>query len=128
MDEVRFDILSRLPDQVDEATALGRQLVEKAISSRNPGALNAFAWGLVDPEDERENRFLELALLAAQNADEFSGGEDPAILDTLARVQFWRGDIELALEIQQRAVDSAEGGMKESLQGVVAEYEAALKP
>jgi hypothetical protein len=127
MDEVRFDILAGLPEHADEAKALGRRIVDEAVGQRNSGALNGFAWGLVDPEVERSERYLDLALLAAQKADEFSGGEDPAILDTLARAYAWNGDLEQALEIQRRAVGFAEGSMKDALAGAVAEYEAALE-
>ncbi len=126
LESLHFSIVSRLPEHKAEALALGQQIVDEAIAAKNPGSLNGFAWNLVDPEVDLENRFLDLALLAANKALELGGEDDGAILDTAARVHFWRGDIERAIEIQKRAVEHSEGAMREALQAVVAEYEGAL--
>jgi len=127
MDELRFSILSRLPEHRDEAHRLGEAVVKKAIAAKDSSGLNGFAWDLVDPDVAREDRFLDLALLAAKKANELTENRDPAILDTLARVHFWQGDIAKALELQKRAVENAGGRMKESLESTLHEYEKALK-
>lgn len=127
LDSVHFTILTQLPAQVDAATQLGQRLIAEATAAGSAADLNAIAWGLVDPEQELEHRFLDLALLAAAQANEFSGGKDPSILDTVARVHFWRGDLELALSTQKRAVEHAESRGKEALQKAVEEYERALE-
>ena len=127
LESLHFSIVSRLPEHKAEALRLGQEIVNEAIAAKDPGSLNGFAWNLVDPEVELKNRFLDLALLAANKALELGGEDDGAILDTAARVHFWRGDIELALELQKRAVEHSEGAMKQALQGVVAEYEGALR-
>jgi hypothetical protein len=127
MDSLHFTILSQLPDQVAAATRVGKSVIEHAIEAKNFSQLNAFAWGLVDPEVERENRFLDLALRAADKANELSGEKDGAILDTVARVHFWRGDLERAVKIQTRAVENSEGQMKASLELALAEYQRALE-
>lgn len=126
MDKTRFDILVRLPEQRAAAAKLGAKLVDAAIAEKNAGTLNQIAWGLVDPEVQLADRFLDLALRAAEQANALTGEKDAAILDTLARAHFWKGDYEKALSIQRRAVDFAEGRMKESLAPVVEEYEKAL--
>jgi tetratricopeptide (TPR) repeat protein len=125
LEGLRFSALAKLPERADEAAKLGGQLVDEAIAAKNSGSLNEIAWNLVDPEVELENRFLDLAQRAAEQADTLTNGEDAAIIDTLARVHFWRGDFEQALAIQRRAVEHAEGQMKTALEGVVAEYEKA---
>ncbi len=127
MESLHFNILASLPKHAEEAQRLGHELVAKSIEHKDSNGLNGFAWTLVDPAVERENRFLDLALLAADKANEFSGKKDPSVLDTVARVHFWRGDLAKALEIQKLAVEHAEGKMKESLLKAVEEYSSALQ-
>lgn len=127
LESLHFSIIARLPEHKAEALKLGQEIVNEAVAAKDTGSLNGFAWNLVDPEVDLENRFLDLALLAANKALELGGKDDGAILDTAARVHFWRGDIERALELQKRAVEHSEGAMKTALQAAVAEYEGALR-
>jgi len=127
LEELHFTILSKLPEQADMATKLGHQIVQKAIAAKNAAGLNRFAWGLVDPEVALDNRFLDVALLAATKANEFTEMQDPSILDTLARVYFWKGDLLKAFEIQKSAVQNADERMKGQLEPALHEYEKALK-
>jgi hypothetical protein len=126
MESLEFSILARLPEHVEDATKLGRAMVDKAIAEEDAMALNGFAWNLVDPQVSLENRFLKIALLAADTANELSGEKDGAVLDTVARVHFWMGDLEQAIDIQKRAVEHSKGAMQEALREVLAEYEQAL--
>jgi tetratricopeptide (TPR) repeat protein len=48
---------------------------------------------------------LELALKAAKRASEIREGKDVAILDTLARCHYELGQLDKAIEVQQKAVD-----------------------
>ncbi|MCP3918323.1 MAG: TlpA family protein disulfide reductase [bacterium] len=127
LDSLHFKILAGIPEQMEAATKLGTKLVEKAIAAKDPMALNQFAWNLVDPEVKSENRFLDLALRAANKASELTEEKDAATLDTVARCYYWKGDLEMALKTQKRAVEHAEGEMKSQLEPVVREYEKALK-
>jgi len=126
LDELHFSILARLPAHKVEAAKLGRKLVDEAIAAENPMALNSFAWNLVDPEASLENRFLDLAMLAANKANAFTDEKDGAILDTVARVYFWKGNLKKAIEIQKSAVENAIGPMKPQLRKALEEYEKAL--
>ena len=126
LDDLRFNILSRLPKQKAAAEKLGTKLVDKAIAAKSPSALNAFAWDLVDPGSDREERFLDLALRAATAASDLMEGKDGAILDTLARAHFWRGDLDKALKTQELAVEYSKGNMQAELKKVLAEYEQAI--
>ena len=129
LDPVRFAILVRLsaqPERAAQADALGARLVDEAVAARDSGSLNSLAWGLVDPEATLEDRRLDLALRAAEQADALTGSSDPSILDTLARVHFWRGDLDRALALQRKAIEHASERGRASLQGALEEYEAAL--
>lgn len=127
LETLHFSILSRIPEQAAAATRVGTKIVDEAIADKNGMALNAFAWGLVDPDERLENRFLDLALRAATKASEFTDDKNAAILDTVARCHFWKGDLETAIRIQKSAVEFAEGAMKEGVSAALREYEAALK-
>jgi thiol-disulfide isomerase/thioredoxin len=112
-----------------EASAVGMKLMEKGLKHRNPMLLNQVAWSIVDPESDVPSRDLDLAMKAAEKAVEFSKG-DAAILDTLARVHYLKGDLNKAIEIQTKAVEKAEGQMLMPLQETLEQYraEAASKP
>ncbi len=107
----------------DDASEVGARLVERHAQKKNAVGLNEIAWTIVDPKATWKKRDLELALRAASQANEILGDKDPAVLDTLARVHFLKGDAARAIELQRRAVELAEEGMKASLQKTLAEYE-----
>ncbi len=110
----------------DDATALGAKLVEKGAKFNNPMVLNQVAWLIVDPEMELAKRDLDLAMNAATKAVELTDGEDGAILDTLARVYYLKGDLAKAVEIQTKAVEKAAGNeqMLPDLQSALDQYKA----
>jgi tetratricopeptide (TPR) repeat protein len=84
--------------------------------------LNAFAWGMVDPEKDIKDRDLDAALAWATKASDLKKNEDPMILDTLARVHFLKGDKAKAVELQTKAVSLAPDEMKEELEKSLAEF------
>ena len=77
LDSVHFSILAQLPDRRDAATRLGTSIVDQAIEAGDAMALNAFAWGLVDPEVQREERFLGMRPLGLQLAHEVKQRDAP---------------------------------------------------
>ncbi|MBL0921102.1 MAG: redoxin domain-containing protein [Phycisphaerales bacterium] len=88
-------------------------------------ALNEIAWWIVDDE-ALEKRDLDLALRAAERANELGMGKIPPVLDTLARVHFLRGDLEKAIDVQTQAVEiTDEPEFKAMLQETLEEYKAA---
>jgi len=89
---------------VDAYYAQARKAVAKAIRYRNPTDLNEIAWTIVDPEGKIAKRDLDLALEAAEKAVAYTQAGDAAILDTLARVWFRKGDLRKAIELQTQAV------------------------
>ena len=87
--------------------------------------LNSIAWYVLDDASVK-NRDLEFAMAVAKAANETSGGEDAAILDTLARAYFETGDLGRAIEIQEKAVERApEGPMAEGIKEALERYRKA---
>src|SRR5712671_294791 len=93
-----------LAGKFDKAYALAGTSVDQAIARKESDRLNEIAWNIVDPAAAVADRNLELALKAATKAVEFTKEKDANLLDTLARVWFWKQDFHKALEIQKKAV------------------------
>jgi thiol-disulfide isomerase/thioredoxin len=111
----------------ETASAYGKSIVEGVLKD-NPQGLNLVAWGIVDPKlkTPREQRDLDLALKAAMRADELTKHGDASIIDTVARVHFWKGEIDKAIELQKQAVAVAENDeQKGEIEATLAEYEKA---
>lgn len=125
MGMLRYQSLAKLGDK--SAAAYGRELVRGQFA-KDSQALNAIAWGIVDPEAGKAvaDMDLDLALEAAEKAADVSKWKDASILDTLARVYFNKGDIAKAVKIQSQAVDFADDMMKPSLEEALTEYKNAL--
>lgn len=125
-DDLHYRVLTAA-GEYDKAMPIGRKLVDAAVASKDASGLNGIAWDIVDPERKLNQRDLALALYAATISSNLKKHGDPAILDTLARAHFLVGDVRRALEIQMRAVELAEGRMKDSLKGALDEYREAIK-
>ncbi len=106
----------------ENAYKVGNELVDKAIKGKDAMKLNEIAWTIVDPDGDVSRKDLDLAMKAAVKADEFTNGQDAAIVDTLARVHFLKGNVDKAIELQTRAVSLAKGSMKEELEKSLTEY------
>lgn len=116
----RLLIMSR---QFKAAKVLAGELGE--TFKDEPEALNELAWPMVDPEVKFEEPDLGLAEKLARRANELCKGENAAVLDTLARVLFVRGQVDQAIELQTKAVEKAEAPeMKQQLQKALDEYKA----
>ena len=87
-------------------------------------ALNRLSWLIVDPESTFAKKDLDVAMKAANKANELTKGKDAAILDTVARVHFLKGDKAKALELQKKAVELAEDPeLKRQLEETLKEYQ-----
>ena len=94
----------------------------------NAMVLNELAWTLVTTK-EIEKPDLALAERIARQANDAAKGEDPAILDTLARVIFMKGDQKAAIELQAKAVGMCEDEeAKAMLQETLDSYKAGKLP
>lgn len=89
----------------DIAYAFAKEMFE-GDAKNSPMDLNTMAWTILD-DAAVKRRDLDLALGLALRAVEVTKNEDGAIIDTLARAYFDKGDKAKALELQIRAVELA---------------------
>lgn len=116
-----------LVDSDEPALALPLQgrVAKVFYDNGDADSLNGLAWSIVDPDVEAESRNLEVAEKAAKQAVELTKGEDGAVLDTLARVYFWKKDFAQAVKVQKQAVEKAlDDEEREMYAAVLKEYEA----
>ncbi len=117
----KFNLLLTRFHQYKAAYILGNQLVD--INFEDSRVLNSIAWTIADTEG-LEVRDLELAMKAAVQANQLTGSEDAAVLDTLARVFYETGDLKGALKWQKRASKhAAAGGQGDSIRQVLQQYQ-----
>jgi thiol-disulfide isomerase/thioredoxin len=123
---VKFLTLLQFGDAA-EARAYGDTLVDKATADESE-QLNQIAWAYVDPDSKRKNSKddLKLALKAATRASALTHDENAPILDTLAKVHFDSGNLEKALELQEKAVKLAPDG-DQSMKDRLEQYRKAVK-
>jgi thiol-disulfide isomerase/thioredoxin len=98
---MKFQTLIGEANMPEPGYELGSQLV--AEGKGDAQLLNAIAWFAVQ-DDSVMKRNLDFCLKAAQAANEATKGEDGAVLDTLARVHWERGENAKAIELQEKAV------------------------
>lgn len=123
---MKFDVLINKKSDTKAAYAFAREALVKI--NDNSMALNQLAWTIVDPDGTVKDKDLDLAMKAALRANELTKGNDAAIVDTVARVYFCKGDIAKAIELQTKAVSLATGEMKAELQKALDEYKKAQGP
>jgi len=123
----QFIILAEKKGDGAKACPLAKKLSE--IKKDNDEVLNALAWTILDTANLK-NRDLDLAMSIAQQAAQVSKHSNPAILDTLARAYFEKGDLDRAIEVQTKAVEKAKGDetvadeLRTSLKETLEKYKA----
>ncbi len=101
--------------------AYGEKIVNKAWD--DPFLLNQVAWFVAD-DPRVEKRDLAFALRTAERANELTESQNPAILDTLARVYYELGEQEEAIKWQRLAVEHApDNQMGEGIRETLKKYE-----
>jgi tetratricopeptide (TPR) repeat protein len=88
----------------------------------NANALNNLAWGLLT-EEQYEHQYNDAALTLAERACAVQ--PNWAYLDTLALAKFETGDVDAALELQERALAQCPESRRDILQKPLARYRAA---
>ena len=103
----------------DEAHAFGKTLVN-GMYKDDSDDLNGLAWSIVDPQNGPEKKDLNLAMDAAEKSVKIKKG--PENLDTLARVNFLKGDKAKAIELEKEALALAPDNDKKSYQDSLKEF------
>ncbi|HEY6564354.1 MAG TPA: redoxin family protein, partial [Pirellulaceae bacterium] len=85
-----------------DAKELARELTKKMWDDAT--SLHHLAWNLAT---SGESDVLDLALTAAQRVNKLTRDQDPSVLDTLARIFHEQGDLDRAIEWQEKAVNLA---------------------
>ena len=113
-----------LREEFPEATKRFQEIDFLRIDDKNE--LNRLAWKVVDSGNkEFFNTVADEVLQAAVRACELSNYSDGAIIDTLAKVHFERGEIEDAVRWQKEAVKYATDKNREQFSETLAQYEEA---
>ncbi len=120
-----FSKLLRSDKNYIAAYATARRMLKGPIWN-DADALNMMAWMIVDPSASVEQKDLDLALKAANRADELTEHNHSGTIDTLARVHFLKGDKAKAIELQTKAVALSEVDgnerMTDSMKQALEEY------
>lgn len=115
----------RSPGRLAQAEEIGKQTYENGKD--DVLLMNDLAWKIAT-EPGLIKRDYDLATRAAQAAYENSGGKNPEILDTYARVLFDSGKREEAIKFQRDAVNAATTEeAKQEFQKTLEKYEKAVK-
>lgn len=117
---MKFQTLIGAANMPEPGYELGEQLV--ADGTGDGPLLNEIAWFAVQ-DDSVMKRNLDFCLKAATAANEAAKGADGAILDTLARVHWERGENAKAIELQEKAVSlSKDTPMAKEMQETLETY------
>ena len=105
------------------------QLASKLADAQKDNAMfqNQLAWDIATRKG-LEERDLPLAEKLALRANELSKGRDAAILDTVARVYFLKGEKKKAVDFQQKAVDLADADAKKAFHATLESYKEGKEP
>lgn len=132
MDAQKFQLLLTELHQYDRAYAMKEELLANKEIMKSAESTNAIAWSVVDPGNDVTQRNVEFALSFAQKAVELSEEKDPAIIDTLARVYWVKGDKAKAVELQEKAIKLCTPGSefedyKADLENTLKEFKEGAK-
>jgi len=123
-DTIRFSILLGRKNYA-EAYKLAESLSD--AHPKNAMIQNSLAWNIAT-QPGLEKRDLALAEKAALRANEATQGKEPAILDTLARIQFMNGKTNEAIATEQKALDIAPDEQKAFIKKFLASYQEGTLP
>jgi len=124
LDTVRFSILLGRKNYA-EAYKLAESLSD--AHPKNAMLQNSLAWTIAT-QPGLEKRDLALAEKMALRANEATQDKEPAVLDTLARVQFMNGKTNEAVATEQKALDIAPDEQKGFLKKFLTSYQEGQLP
>jgi len=125
LDSARIQILFGKED-LEGAAKLSEKVSDK--NKDNSMSQNQLAWSLLTKEGLK-GPALDTAYKIAVRANDAAEGKDPAILDTLARATFMKGNKDKAIELQEKAIKLAEDdGLKSQLKETLDSYKEGKLP
>jgi thiol-disulfide isomerase/thioredoxin len=122
-ESVRMNILLGKKDY-DQASAIAMKMSEADL--KNGGLQNQLAWTFATQKDLPKTALATAEKLAARAVA--AEPDNPAILDTMARVHFMQGRKDKAMEMQEKAVQLAEGDSKAQYQETLDSYKNGKLP
>ncbi|MFN7022198.1 MAG: redoxin family protein [Phycisphaerales bacterium] len=121
----RFLIYVNELKELDKAYAMKDELLANKAVATNAILCNQIAWTIVDPDGAVKDPNTEFAMTFAVKGDELAGGKNPAIVDTLARCYWIKGDKARAIELQEKAVKLCDDD--EDFADIKSDLESTLK-
>lgn len=118
---MKFQTLLKL-GETDKAYPVADAAFESI--KKNDTLLNDIAW-TIDAGEGIKNRDLKIARKFAERSVELNNREDPAMLDTLAKIYFDQGEAKRAVETETEAVAKADEKLKPELSATLEKYKAA---
>jgi tetratricopeptide (TPR) repeat protein len=123
----KFTVLAEEKLDGAKACPVAKELAE--LLKDDPEDVNDIAWTILVTEGLK-NRDLDVALALAKKANDMAHGQDGAILDTLARAHFEKGDLDKAVDLQTKAIEKIGDNyevtdeVKEEMKGTLEKYKA----
>jgi thiol-disulfide isomerase/thioredoxin len=115
LDGVRLSILFAKKDY-PAAYKLANQISE--THKDDPVLQNEMAWRIAN-DKQIENRDLGVAETIATRANDASKGQEPAVLDTLARIKFMRGKTNEAVQLEEKAYTLADANIQPEIKKIL---------
>ncbi len=107
---------------------LAKKLAEGELG-KNPEALNAAAWAILTDLKEPSKDAVEAAIGLSEKGIAAAKGDKSALMDTLARGQFMKGDKDAAIATQEKAIESVKDeDMKKGMEESLASYKDGKLP
>ncbi len=124
LDMVRFGVLLG-KKQYPDAYKLAQKISDD--NKDDVRLLDKLAWGIAtDPSIE--SRDLDLAEKIATRGNEVAKGQDPSVLDTMARLRFMKGKPDEAIRLEQQAMAVAGDDQKDEFQKTLDAYKKGELP
>lgn len=120
----------RLQMNLKKEDMAATEQVAKRLADKEPESAeyhNQLAWMLITQKGISKD-LITLAEKEAVRANDLSKGKNAEIIDTLARVQFVKGQKDEAIATQQKAIDIAEERAKKNYQKTLESYKAGKIP
>jgi tetratricopeptide (TPR) repeat protein len=120
----------RLQMNLKKEDMAATEKIATRLSEKEPESAeyhNQLSWMLIT-QKTISKELVALAEKEAVRANDLAKGKNPEILDTLARVQFVKGQKDEAIATQQKAIDLADEGSKKNYQKTLDSYKNGKVP